>query len=123
VRPEGVPNRRNSRAILEAETAAHGYKEHCRAGDKAIGRYGFGGLVWHADGLRDRQIGEGPPAANNFGREAVLIAECARESLVRTIDDGKCDLENVGGAVGKKSRGLAEQSGTRKIKHRRPDDG
>jgi hypothetical protein len=123
VRPEGVAKRSNSRAILEAETAAHGHKEHSRAGDEAIVRYGFGGLVWHADGLGDRQIGERAPGANIFGREAKRIAECARESLVRTIADGGRDLENVRGAVGKKSRGFAEQSGPRKVKHRLPDDG
>jgi hypothetical protein len=80
-------------------------------------------LVWHADGLGDRQIGKRAPGANIFGREAELIAACALESLVRTIADGKRYLENVVGPVGKKSRGLAEQSGPRKVKHRRPDDG
>ncbi|MFZ4686660.1 MAG: hypothetical protein ACOYMK_13695 [Hyphomonadaceae bacterium] len=118
-----MPKRSNSRAILEAETTAHGHKEHCRACAEAIGRYAFGGVVWHADGLRDRQIGEGTPGANMFGREAELIAERARESLVRTIADGKRYLENVAGPVGKTSGGLAEQLGTRKVKHRQPGDG
>lgn len=123
MRAEGLPQRGDPRAFLEAEIAAQAGKQHGLPRDKAIGRDHAGGLVRHAEWLRDWQVGEGAPGPEIFRRHAELIPEGAGESLVRPVANGERDLENVRRAVGKKPRRLAEPAGARKREHRLADDG